>query len=219
MLFDSGVRSGTDVVKALALGATAVGIGRPFLYGLALAGAAGAEHVLTLDLAGHGRFTVLTGIGGQGWVEAAKVRLATGLILMPHGAQKLFGWFGGYGGVFAEATMHTPVDVTARRSAPGYGLRTCYVSRKLEYGEGRITSAAGIPSDGLRPIACNVSETQPGETALTRTASDGSAAAARTNASTAALTVVMIALPGEGNCAARPVVSVIAPPDRTVFTP
>ena len=38
MLFDSGVRSGADVVKALALGATAVGIGRPYAYGLALGG-------------------------------------------------------------------------------------------------------------------------------------------------------------------------------------
>ncbi len=33
VLFDSGVRSGTDVIKALALGATAVGIGRPYVYG------------------------------------------------------------------------------------------------------------------------------------------------------------------------------------------
>jgi len=41
----------------------------------------------------------------------------------------------------------------------------------------------------------------------------------RTNAWTAALTVVMIALPGEGNCAARPVVSAIAPPGRTLLTP
>ncbi|MDE1172903.1 MAG: alpha-hydroxy-acid oxidizing protein [Parvibaculaceae bacterium] len=51
VLFDSGVRTGTDVIKALALGATAVGIGRPYLYGLALAGAAGAEHVLKSILA------------------------------------------------------------------------------------------------------------------------------------------------------------------------
>src|SRR4051794_19490490 len=46
VLFDSGVRSGTDVVKALALGATAVGVGRPYVYGLALNGAEGAAHVL-----------------------------------------------------------------------------------------------------------------------------------------------------------------------------
>ena len=51
VLFDSGVRSGTDVVKALALGATAVGVGRPYVYGLALSGAAGAAHVLKCILA------------------------------------------------------------------------------------------------------------------------------------------------------------------------
>jgi lactate 2-monooxygenase len=51
VLFDSGVRSGTDVVKALALGATAVGVGRPYLYGLALDGAEGAAHVLRCILA------------------------------------------------------------------------------------------------------------------------------------------------------------------------
>lgn len=51
VLFDSGVRSGSDVVKALALGARAVGIGRPYIYGLALDGAAGAAHVLRCLLA------------------------------------------------------------------------------------------------------------------------------------------------------------------------
>jgi lactate 2-monooxygenase len=51
VLFDSGVRSGVDVVKALALGATAVGIGRPYGWGIALAGAEGAAHVLHCLLA------------------------------------------------------------------------------------------------------------------------------------------------------------------------
>jgi lactate 2-monooxygenase len=51
VLFDSGVRSGADIVKALALGATAVGIGRPYAYGLALGGAKGIEHVLRAFLA------------------------------------------------------------------------------------------------------------------------------------------------------------------------
>lgn len=51
VLFDSGIRSGTDVVKALALGATAVGIGRPYAYGLALDGTAGVAHVLRSILA------------------------------------------------------------------------------------------------------------------------------------------------------------------------
>lgn len=51
VLFDSGVRSGADVIKALALGATAVGIGRPYAYGLALGGAEGVVHVLRMLLA------------------------------------------------------------------------------------------------------------------------------------------------------------------------
>ena len=51
VLFDSGVRSGADVVKALALGATAVGIGRPYGYGAVLGGTAGVEFVLSCLLA------------------------------------------------------------------------------------------------------------------------------------------------------------------------
>jgi lactate 2-monooxygenase len=51
VLFDSGVRTGTDVIKALALGATAVGIGRPYAYGLALGGVEGIIHVLRCLLA------------------------------------------------------------------------------------------------------------------------------------------------------------------------
>jgi lactate 2-monooxygenase len=46
ILFDSGVRTGADMVKALALGARAVLIGRPYVYGLALGGEAGVRHVL-----------------------------------------------------------------------------------------------------------------------------------------------------------------------------
>ncbi|WP_037606709.1 alpha-hydroxy-acid oxidizing protein [Streptacidiphilus rugosus] len=51
VLFDSGVRSGADAIKALALGATAVGIGRPYAYGLALGGTDGIVHVLKTLLA------------------------------------------------------------------------------------------------------------------------------------------------------------------------
>jgi L-lactate dehydrogenase (cytochrome) len=46
VLFDSGVRGGADMLKALALGAQAVLIGRPYAYGLALGGEAGVRHVL-----------------------------------------------------------------------------------------------------------------------------------------------------------------------------
>lgn len=46
IIFDSGVRRGADVFKALALGASVVGCGRPMLYGLALGGQPGVESVL-----------------------------------------------------------------------------------------------------------------------------------------------------------------------------
>jgi lactate 2-monooxygenase len=61
VLMDSGIRGGADAFKALALGATAVLIGRPYVYGLAIAGAAGVGEVianfnadfdLTMGLAG-----------------------------------------------------------------------------------------------------------------------------------------------------------------------
>jgi lactate 2-monooxygenase len=46
ILLDSGIRTGADVVKALALGACAVLVGRPYVYGLGIAGEAGVRHVL-----------------------------------------------------------------------------------------------------------------------------------------------------------------------------
>jgi isopentenyl diphosphate isomerase/L-lactate dehydrogenase-like FMN-dependent dehydrogenase len=64
VLLDSGIRGGADVFKALALGARAVLIGRPYCYGLAIAGEAGVREViqnfvadldLTLALTGHAR--------------------------------------------------------------------------------------------------------------------------------------------------------------------
>jgi isopentenyl diphosphate isomerase/L-lactate dehydrogenase-like FMN-dependent dehydrogenase len=56
VLFDSGVRGGADIVKALALGAQAVLLGRPYLWGLAVDGEAGVAAVIDnvigeLDLA------------------------------------------------------------------------------------------------------------------------------------------------------------------------
>ncbi|MDZ8275137.1 alpha-hydroxy-acid oxidizing protein [Microbacterium aquimaris] len=64
VVFDSGVRSGSDAFVALALGASAVAIGRPYAYGLAVAGEIGVREVLrnivaeldiTLGLSGHTR--------------------------------------------------------------------------------------------------------------------------------------------------------------------
>jgi L-lactate dehydrogenase (cytochrome) len=51
VLFDSGIRTGSDVIKALALGAKAVLLGRPYVYGLGLGGEDGVRHVLRSLLA------------------------------------------------------------------------------------------------------------------------------------------------------------------------
>jgi isopentenyl diphosphate isomerase/L-lactate dehydrogenase-like FMN-dependent dehydrogenase len=51
VLFDSGIRTGADVLKAVALGAKAVLVGRPWVYGLALGGYDGVRHVLRSLLA------------------------------------------------------------------------------------------------------------------------------------------------------------------------
>jgi len=48
VLFDSGVRRGTDIFKALAMGATAVGVGRPYLWGLGSFGQEGVERVIDI---------------------------------------------------------------------------------------------------------------------------------------------------------------------------
>ena len=61
VLLDGGVRRGTDVVRALALGADAVLIGRPYLYGLAAAGEAGVRRVLELFEAELARTMTLLG--------------------------------------------------------------------------------------------------------------------------------------------------------------
>jgi 4-hydroxymandelate oxidase len=48
VIVDGGIRRGTDVLKALAMGAAAVGIGRPYLYGLGVAGADGVQRVVEI---------------------------------------------------------------------------------------------------------------------------------------------------------------------------
>lgn len=61
VLFDSGIRSGSDIGKAIAMGASAVGIGRPYAYGLALGGVEGIVHVLRCMLA---EFDLLMAVDG-----------------------------------------------------------------------------------------------------------------------------------------------------------
>jgi isopentenyl diphosphate isomerase/L-lactate dehydrogenase-like FMN-dependent dehydrogenase len=69
IVLDGGVRRGTDVVKALALGATAVALGRAYLWGLAAGGQAGVARALglmeqelqrTMALLGRARISALT---------------------------------------------------------------------------------------------------------------------------------------------------------------
>ncbi len=61
VLFDSGIRSGADALKALALGARAVLLGRPYIWGLALGGASGVVEVLRAFLADLDLALALTG--------------------------------------------------------------------------------------------------------------------------------------------------------------
>ncbi|MBI3653864.1 MAG: alpha-hydroxy-acid oxidizing protein [Acidobacteria bacterium] len=61
VLMDGGIRRGTDVLKAIALGADAVLIGRPYLYGLAVAGAAGVARVVDILRAEFAMAMALTG--------------------------------------------------------------------------------------------------------------------------------------------------------------
>lgn len=66
ILFDSSVRNGPDVFKALALGAQAILLGRPYVYGLALGGADGVKHVIKSILA---ELEVTMGLSGYKSVD------------------------------------------------------------------------------------------------------------------------------------------------------
>src|ERR1700742_660575 len=63
ILLDGGVRRGTDVIKALCLGADAVMIGRPYIYGLAVSGEKGASAVLDILVEELERALLLLGVG------------------------------------------------------------------------------------------------------------------------------------------------------------
>ena len=76
VLLDSGVRSGADVFKALALGADAVLIGRPYLWGLALAGQEGVETVLRCILAELDLTLALSGHIAPGSVDSSALQPA-----------------------------------------------------------------------------------------------------------------------------------------------
>jgi len=73
VLLDSGIREGADIFRALALGARAVCIGRPYVYGLALAGQAGVEEVLKNLLSDFELTMGLAGCRTVGEIDRAMV--------------------------------------------------------------------------------------------------------------------------------------------------
>lgn len=62
ILMDSGVRRGTDVLKALAMGATATLIGRPYLYALGVAGSEGVRRIVNIL---HTEFKIAMALAGR----------------------------------------------------------------------------------------------------------------------------------------------------------
>lgn len=74
VLFDSGVRTGADVMKALALGARAVFVGRPIIYGLGAAGEEGALHVMRSLLADLEINLAICGARGASDLKPASLR-------------------------------------------------------------------------------------------------------------------------------------------------
>jgi 4-hydroxymandelate oxidase len=69
VLLDGGIRRGTDILKALAMGAKAVMIGRPVLWGLALSGQSGVEAVLNLLKSEFDLAMALSGCGNLATVR------------------------------------------------------------------------------------------------------------------------------------------------------
>jgi L-lactate dehydrogenase (cytochrome)/(S)-mandelate dehydrogenase len=71
VLLDGGIRRGSDVVKALCLGADAVCIGRPYLYGMAVSGSSGAEHIVEIFREEIRRTMTLMGVGSLKELDAS----------------------------------------------------------------------------------------------------------------------------------------------------
>ena len=78
IMLDSGVRRGTDVLKALALGADFVFIGRPFLYAVALGGEAGLRHAVRLLRDEIDRNMAMLGISELGQLKREMLVPSTG---------------------------------------------------------------------------------------------------------------------------------------------
>jgi isopentenyl diphosphate isomerase/L-lactate dehydrogenase-like FMN-dependent dehydrogenase len=75
VLVDGGFRRGTDVFKALALGATAVGIGRPYLWGLAAFGRRGVARVIEIMRAELGMDMGMAGVATISEIDRSYVRI------------------------------------------------------------------------------------------------------------------------------------------------
>ena len=73
IILDGGVRRGTDVVKALALGATAVGIGRPYIWGLGAYGQPGVDRVL--ELLNQELMLAMVGVGARNLQEITRAAI------------------------------------------------------------------------------------------------------------------------------------------------
>ena len=84
VLFDSGIRTGADAVKALALGARAVLLGRPYIWGLAIGGEAGVVQVLRGFLADLDLTMALSGVSSASEFKQSILVPETDLPLSPH---------------------------------------------------------------------------------------------------------------------------------------
>jgi isopentenyl diphosphate isomerase/L-lactate dehydrogenase-like FMN-dependent dehydrogenase len=73
VILDGGVRRGTDVLKALALGATAVGIGRPYIWGLGAYGQPGVDRVL--ELLNNELTLAMVGVGARNLREISRASI------------------------------------------------------------------------------------------------------------------------------------------------
>jgi len=76
VLFDSGIRTGSDVMKAVALGAKGVFLGRPYIYGLGVGGEDGVRHVLRSLLAELDLSMALAGLSGLSQLDRTVLRPA-----------------------------------------------------------------------------------------------------------------------------------------------
>ena len=97
VICDGGIRRGSDVVKALALGATACSIGRPYLYGLAAGGEAGVDRVLTLLSDEFERTLTLAGVNDVASLTRRYVRKR--VCTVPHRFHEVRGCYDKTGGL------------------------------------------------------------------------------------------------------------------------